>query len=155
MSTKIEFQKKQVIAGLRYHFIKQNEIKWLMIFVNVYAVVTAFLLYYKKIRPELFLLGSVLWILLMLFFWYLLPYYFYRKTKMFHEPWVLHFNQEGGEMESTIGNAAWKWNEVTHFFESPYFVHLYFGQKQFFILPKLDFDINEWNRFYGYITAAR
>lgn len=155
MSTEITFQKKQVIAGLRYHFIKQNEIKWLMIFVNLYALVTAFLLYFKKIRPELFLLGSLLWIALMLFFWYLLPFYFYKKTQMFQQTWDLDFDQNGGNMHCAIGEAAWQWKEITHFFESPFFIHLYFGKKQFFILPKLDFELNDWNRFYEYLTAAR
>lgn len=155
MSIKISFKKRQVIAGLRYHFIKQNEIKWLMIFVNIYAVITAILLYYKKIRPELFLLGSVLWVALMLFFWYLLPFYFYNKTKMFHQDWVLNFDSIRGHMDCSIGSATWQWKEVTHFFESPFFVHLYFGNKQFFILPKLDFEPEDWSRFYAFLTAAR
>ena len=74
---------------------------------------------------------------------------------MFHQSWELRFDHKGGEMDSTLGNAAWQWNEVTHFFESPFFIHLYFGPKQFFILPKLDFDPNEWSRLYNYLTSAR
>ena len=70
MSIQIQYQKSHVIQGLRYHFIKQSEIKGLMLFVNVYAIITAVLLFYKKIRPELFLVGSLLWIVLMVFFWF-------------------------------------------------------------------------------------
>jgi hypothetical protein len=69
MPVLIQYQKSQVIQGLRYHFIKQPEIKGLMLFVNVYAIITAVLLFNKKIRPELFLVGSLLWMILMVFFW--------------------------------------------------------------------------------------
>ena len=69
MSIEVSYQKAQVLEALRYHFIKQPEIKTLMIVVNVYAILTGILLFMKKIRPELFLLGSVLWIVLLLLFW--------------------------------------------------------------------------------------
>ncbi len=80
MSFLISYNRKEVLQALRYHFIKQSEIKGLMIAVNIYAIVTAVLLFQKKIRPELFLFGSVLWLILMLLFWYLLPMIFYKKN---------------------------------------------------------------------------
>ena len=51
----INYNKAQVLQALRYHFMKQSEIKTLMIVVNVYAITTGILLFIKKIRPELFL----------------------------------------------------------------------------------------------------
>jgi hypothetical protein len=33
------------------------------------------------------------------------------------------------------GEAAWNWEEVSHYFESPHFFHIYFGPKTFFIIP--------------------
>lgn len=136
MSIPIQYQKSQVIQGLRYHFIKQSEIKGLMLFVNAYAIITAVLLFYKKIRPELFLLGSMLWIVLMVFFWFLLPWLFYRRTLMFKQDWLFEFNAKGASLESANGRAEWAWQEVTRFFESPLFFHCYFAPKSFFILPK-------------------
>jgi hypothetical protein len=140
MPIQIQYQKNQVIQALRYHFIKQSEIKGLMIFVNAYAIVTAVLLFYKKIRPELFLLGSLLWIVLMVFFWYLLPWFFYRRTLMFKQDWVFTYNKDRASLESATGRAEWDWNEVTRYFESPLFFHLYFAPKSFFILPKANFS---------------
>ena len=113
MSIQIQYQKSHVIQGLRYHFIKQSEIKGLMLFVNVYAIITAGLLFYKKIRPELFLIGSLLWMVLMVFFWFLLPWLFYRKTNMFKQDWVFDFNSTGASLNSESRSASWDWSEVT------------------------------------------
>ena len=136
MSYLVQYQKAQVLQALRYHFIKQSEIKTLMIVVNVYAIATGVLLFLKKIRPELFLLGSILWIVLLLLFWYAMPAIFYRKAELFKQNWQFSFDQEQANFYSTIGSAQWTWNEMTHYFESPNFFHFYFGPKTFFLIPK-------------------
>lgn len=150
MSIPILYIKSQVIQGLRYHFIKQSEIKGLMIFVNAYAIITAVLLFYKKIRPELFLLGSLLWIVLMVFFWYLLPWLFYRRTAMFKQKWIFSFNENSASLESETGRAEWRWDEVTRFFESPLYFHIYFAPKSFFILPKEHFSYEDQHLIRGF-----
>lgn len=136
MSYFIRYQKTSVLQALRYHFIKQSEIKSLMILVNVYAIVTAVLLYLKKIRPEPFLLGSLLWIVLMIFFWYALPHLFYKKTTLFKQSWDFDFNSFQARLVGAMGEASWEWSTVTHYFESPAFFHFYFGPKSFFLIPK-------------------
>ena len=98
MSYPISFNKSAVLQALRYHFMKQSEIKVLMVVVNIYAIATAYLLYVKKIRPELFLLGSVLWMVLMLLFWYLIPFLFYRKTELFKWDWTFSFNEQKSQI---------------------------------------------------------
>lgn len=150
MSIPIQYQASQVIQGLRYHFIKQSEIKGLMVFVNVYAILTAILLFYKKIRPELFLIGSLLWLVLMVFFWFLLPWLFYRKTSMFKQNWQFDFNNTGASLRSDKGSAEWAWSDVTRFFESPLFFHVYFAPKSFFILPKTHFSYEDQQLIRGY-----
>jgi hypothetical protein len=119
--------------------------------VNVYAIVTAILLYYKKIRPELFLLGSVLWIVLMLLFWYILPWWFFKKTDLFKYQWQFSFNQQGANLVCPQGEAAWNWLEVKHYFESPAFFHFYFGPKSFFIIPKEPFSFEEQHEIRGFL----
>lgn len=136
MSYPITYQKNAVLQALRYHFIKQAEIKSLMIIVNIYAIVTAVLLFMKKIRPEPFLLGSLLWIILMVFFWYVLPNLFYKKTELLKERWEFDFNETYAILKGSLGEASWEWANVTHYFESPEFFHFYFGPKSFFLIPK-------------------
>jgi hypothetical protein len=120
-----------------------------MIIVNVYAIVTAVLLFMKKIRPEPFLLGSLLWIVLMIFFWYILPNLFYKKTTLFKEKWEFSFNQKEAKLISSLGEASWGWETVTHYFESPYFFHFYFGPKSFFIIPKSTISIEDQHQIRG------
>ena len=147
----LHFQKSTVLQALRYHFIKQSEIKTLMVIVNIYAITTAILLYYKKIRPELFLLGSVLWIVLMLLFWYILPWWFYKKTQLFRYDWQFSYDHQGASLVCDHGEAAWNWSEVQHYFESPLFFHFYFGSKSFFIIPKQPFSAENQHEIRGFL----
>jgi hypothetical protein len=143
MSHTISYKKSEVLQALRYHFIKQKEIKSLMILVNIYAIITAVLLFMKKIRPEPFLLGSILWILLMGFFWFILPNMFYKKTTLFKEDWEFDYNQQEARLLSKLGEASWSWDSVTYYFESPYFFHFYFSPKSFFLVSKLDLPMED------------
>lgn len=143
MAYSMTYNKSEVLQALRYHFIKQKEIKSLMIFINVYAIITAVLLFMKKIRPEPFLLGSILWILLMAFFWFILPNLFYRKTTLFKEKWDFSFNHQRATLLGNLGEANWDWDTVTYYFESPYFFHFYFSQKSFFLIPKANIPMEE------------
>ena len=120
-----------------------------MIIINLYAIVTAVLLFMKKIRPEPFLLGSVLWILLMLFFWYLLPNLFYKKTELLKQPWNFDFNASGAKLTGALGEASWEWNSVTHYFESPDFFHFYFSPKSFFLIPKDEISVEDQHNIRG------
>jgi hypothetical protein len=52
MAYSISYIKNEVLQALRYHFIKQSEIKSLMIIVNLYAIVTAILLFMKKTKLD-------------------------------------------------------------------------------------------------------
>lgn len=153
MSFELRFKKPHVLQALRYHFIKQTEIKALMMFVNVYAILTAFLLFYKKIRPELFLLGSILWIVLMLVFWYILPVWYYKKSELFQHDWQFKINDESAHLWNEKGELSWEWKEVVKFFESPHFFHFYFGPKSFFIIPKENIPLEEQHLIRGWLKS--
>jgi len=149
MQYSISYIKNEVLQALRYHFIKQAEIKSLMIIVNLYAIITAVLLFMKKIRPEPFLLGSLLWMVLMVFFWYVLPTLFYKKTTLFKEKWKFSFNEKEATLVSSLGEARWGWETVTHYFESSLFFHFYFGPKSFFIIPKSTISFEDQHHIRG------
>ena len=149
MSYSISFKKPAVLQALRYHFMKQSEIKTLMIVINLYAVVTAVLLFMKKIRPEPFLLGSILWIALMLYFWFILPNQFYKKTTLFKERWDFSYNNQSATLVGALGEASWGWDTVTHYFESPEFFHFYFSPKSFFLIPKEGISMEDQHEIRG------
>ncbi len=131
-----DYDKKQVIQALRYHFISRPEIKIMIILVNVFAMVSAALFYFQKVTPLAFLFGSTLWFILMITFWFILPWMVYRQSSTFKD----HFQMEFTDIEFTLGNErgsrTWSWSAVSKFVESPLFFYLYFDSRSFFLIPK-------------------
>ncbi len=136
MQFSFSYNKAKVLQGLRYHFITRQEIRVLVILVNLFAILSAVLFYTKKIRPEPFLLSTVLWLFLMVSFWYLLPYTIYRRSTTFKESFTIFFFERQIRLKNTRGFVDWNWSDFSHFFESPHFFHLYFSSRAFFLLPK-------------------
>jgi hypothetical protein len=136
MRHSFSYEKKKVIQALRYHFVQRPEIRILIILVNVFAIFSAVLFYTKKIRPEPFLLGSFIWLMLMATFWYILPNSIYKKAATFQDAFIIDFTGEGVRLENERGFVNWPWQKFSRFFESPHFFHLYFDSKSFFLVPK-------------------
>ena len=136
MQITFSYDKKKTLQALRYHFIARPEIKWMMIVVNVFAIVAAALFYFHKIRPEPFLLGTIIWLIMMLGVWYVLPYGIYNKATTFKETFTIFFSEREVKLKSNRGFVDWPWNKFVMFFESPHFFHLYFDAKSFFLVPK-------------------
>ncbi len=136
MQHAIVYEKKKVVQALRYHFIQRPEVRVLVVLVNVFAIVAAILFYTKKIRPEPFLLGSFIWVMLMASFWYFLPQNIYKKAATFKDQFTIYFNGVGVKIANNKGETQWVWKQFSTFFESPHFIHLYFDSKSFFLVPK-------------------
>ena len=136
MTIQFGYNKKEVIQALRYHFLSRPEIKVLLILVNVFAITSAILMYFKYIQPPSFFIFSVLWFVLMLIIWRLLPSSIYKKSATFKDHFIMHFNQEDVELETERGSKKWGWNNFNKFVESPYYFHLYFDARSFFLVPK-------------------
>ena len=130
------YEKGQVILALRYHFISRKEIRLMMILVNVFAMVTIILYAMKKITPMPFLVGSVLWIVLMISFWFFLPYLVYRRAVTFKHEFSMTFNEDGFTLAHERGSNTWDWKKLASYLESPHFFHLYFDSRSFLLVPK-------------------
>jgi hypothetical protein len=136
MTVHFGYEKKQVIQALRYHFLMRPEIKVLLVLINVFAITSAILFALKKIQAIPFLIFSLLWFLLMLVIWRILPGSIYRKSVTFQDHFSMHFNNESVVLETAKGSKGWEWKKFSHFVESPYFFHLYFDARSFFLVPK-------------------
>lgn len=130
------YNKPKVIQALRYHFISRKEIKVMLVLVNVFAILSAVLFYFKKISPFAFLTSSFLWFMMMLVFWFLLPLVIYRKAQTFKDRFKATLTDESFSIENERGARSWPWNEFSTWMESPHFFHLYFNSRSFFIIPK-------------------
>ena len=134
------YHKGKVIQALRYHFLSRREIKIMMVLINVYAIISAILFFFKIINPLAFLLSSVLWFILMLVFWFVLPQLVYRKVPLFRDRLRAHLNHEVLRIENSRGSREWELSEFSTWMESPHFYHLYFTSRSFFIIPKDAFE---------------
>lgn len=131
------YEKKKVLQALRYHFISRPEIRIMIILVNVFAIATFTLYFLKTIQPLAFLVGSLLWIVLMISFWYLLPAMVYRKAITFKHEFSMTFEEEGFSLGHENGSSkTWKWTSLKSYLESPHFFHLYFDIRSFLLVPK-------------------
>ncbi|HAO47352.1 MAG TPA: YcxB family protein [Ferruginibacter sp.] len=134
------YNKQKVIQALRYHFITRREIKVMMILVNVFALLSAGLFFFKKISPFAFLISSLLWFGLMITFWFLLPYMVYRKADTFKDRFQVLLSDATFRIENERGGRSWEWSAFSTWIESPHFFHLYFNARSFFIIPKEAFE---------------
>lgn len=136
MTIHFSYEKGQVMQALRYHFISRIEIRTMIILVNVFAIASLVLYAMSKITPTAFLVGSLLWIILMISFWFVLPMMVYRRAETFRHQFSMSFQNEGFTLEHERGSRNWSWNALSHFIESPHFFHLYFDSRSFFLVPK-------------------
>lgn len=134
------YEKKQVLQALRYHFISRPEIKILLIVVNVFALASALLFAFKWIQALSFLIFSFLWFMLILTIWRILPSGIYKRQLTFKDHFSMQFEEEGVELSNDNGSKAWPWTAFSTFVESPYFFHLYFDARSFFLVPKDAFE---------------
>lgn len=145
-----QYDKAKVIQALRYHFISRKEIKVMMILVNVFAVLSAILFYSKKISPLAFLVSSFLWFVLMITFWYLLPRTIYKRSATFKDRLRVGADTAGLSIENERGQQVWRWSDFSTWMETPYYFHVYFNSRSFFIFPKDAFggdresEIRQW-----------
>lgn len=131
-----DYDKRQVLQGLHYHFLSRPEIRIMIIVVNVFALLSAILFYLKAITPLAFLVGSTLWFVLMITFWFLLPGAVYRKAATFKDHFIMKFEEESFSVGNERGSRSWSWTTVSKFVETPNFFHLYFDSRSFFLVPK-------------------
>lgn len=137
------YEKKQVIQALRYHFLTRLEIRILLILINVFAIAAAILFALDKVQPIAFLAFSLLWFILMLAVWTLLPRNIYSKAYTFKDHFSMTFNETDIVLQNERGSQHWDWERFTHYMESPFFFHLYFNAQSFFLVPKDAFEEQE------------
>ena len=130
------YEKGQVLQALRYHFISKMEIRIMLIMVNVFAITSIILYALHKITPMAFLVGSCLWIVLMISFWFILPGMVYKRAVTFKHKFSMNFKEDGFTLEHEHGSKFWQWNALRNFIESPHFFHLYFDSRSFILVPK-------------------
>jgi hypothetical protein len=139
MTIHFTYEKSKVIQALRYHFITRPELRIMMIVVNVFALLTAALAYFKVVGLFAFFLGTILWLMLMISVWFFLPGIIYLRNTTFKDHFDMSFEETGFSLGNERGSRQWPWQKLSTFLESPHFFHLYFDSRTFFLVPKSGF----------------
>jgi hypothetical protein len=139
MTIHFTYEKSKVIQALRYHFISRPELRIMIIVVNVFALLTAALAYFKVVGIFSFFLGTILWLMLMISVWFFLPGIIYRRNTTFKDHFDMSFEETGFSLGNERGSRNWSWQKLSTFLESPHFFHLYFDSRTFFLVPKSGF----------------
>jgi hypothetical protein len=108
----------------------------MIILVNVFALASVALFYFRKILPLAFVVGSLLWFILMISFWFILPGMVYSRAATFKDHFNMNFDENSFSVGNERGSRSWQWNELGYFVETPHFFHLYFDNRSFFLVPK-------------------
>ena len=136
MTIYFDYNKSMVLQALRYHFISRREIRFMIILVNVFAILSFVLYMLKYISPFAFFVGALLWIILMISFWFLMPSVIYKRTATFKDKFSMQFEENQFTLSHERGSRSWPWNSLSSYMESPNFFHLYFDTRSFFLVPK-------------------
>ncbi len=140
MQVHFSYKKPQVIQALRYHFISRKEIRILIIFINVFTILSAVLYFMKKIQPLPFMLGTTIWLAVLITFWYILPRSIYRKNFTFQDSFTCELTDNHFSIQNSKGGRSWAWRQFSSWMETPNFFHLYFDSRSFFLVPKDAFE---------------
>lgn len=149
-SSSFSYNKPKVLKALRFHFFNRNEIKIMIVVVNVFAIFAAVLYYTGRVSPLAFLFSSTLWFTLMIAFWWVLPGIIYRQAATFKDHFTVSFEDQHFFLENERGSRSWPWKDFSSFLESVNFYHLYFNSRSFFLIPKSAFkkeDLKEITKF--------
>jgi hypothetical protein len=138
MTIHFGYDKRKVIQALRYHFISRPEILTMVILVNVFAIVSLVLYFFNKITPLACFVGSFLWVVLMISFWFILPGIVYRRAVTFKHEFSMNFTESDFTLSHENGSKSWPWTALKTYLESPHFFHLYFDSRSFLLVPKGD-----------------
>jgi len=106
----------------------------------VFTIISAVLVYAHKIQPVSFLIFSVLWFVLIVVVWRILPASIYKKSETFQDNFSMRIDEKEVVLGTSRGVQAWHWEDFSTFIESPYFFHLYFNSRSFFLVPKDAFE---------------
>jgi len=136
MTIHFDYNKQQVIQALRYHFISRKEIRLMIILVNVFAIASFVFYVMKYISPFAFMVGALLWLVLMVSFWFIMPMMVYKRAATFKDRFSMSFDDAGFTLAHEKGSKSWPWTALGSYLESPNFFHLYFDSRSFFLVPK-------------------
>ncbi|MFB6455618.1 YcxB family protein [Chitinophaga sp. Hz27] len=145
MHLEFNYDRNEVLSALRYHFMHRGEIKVFRNTIIIFLLAT-FAGYIFNLVTINALTGITIMILVLVWiFWYLLPVSIYNKAATFKDDIRLKFNEEGLMISTgaTYHERVIGWNKFSKVVETKKFIYLYRDQKTFFLIPVSAFKTTE------------
>lgn len=136
MPLRFHYDKTEVINALRFHFMSRGEIKVFQVALMI-LIVSAFIGYWMDlINLQVVVWLFLLFIVLILIFWFILPHSVYKKARTFREPEIhLDCDEQSLSIGTQSGNHSIPWNRFERIVETKDFFYLYQNNKTFFLVP--------------------
>lgn len=136
MQLDFQYNRPDVIEALRFHFMNRPEMKLFRTVLMVLVLLSFVGYWMKMINLQVVIWLFLLFIVLVLVFWYILPYSVYKKAKTFHEPVIhLRWNDRGLSIGTHQGESSMLWSRFDRIVETREFFFLYRDNKSFFLIP--------------------
>lgn len=140
MELHFQYEERNVINALRFHFMNRPEIK-LFKTILIVTIVFVFVGYFTNfITLKTLVWIFLLLIVLILFFWYILPFSVYKRAKTFKEPEItLRCTEDTLTIVTKQGESRIPWSRFSSVVETQACFYLYRTNKSFFLIPAYTF----------------
>lgn len=156
MHLEFNYDKREVLHALRYHFMRRGEIKVFRNTLIILLLATLTGYFFRVVTPSA-LTGIVLMILILGWvFWYLLPVSIYNKAATFKDRIQLNYSDEGLLISTRASEhqRAISWSNFSQVVETRKFFFLYRDKKTFFLIPISAFPTEEaYQHFIGMLKG--
>src|SRR5690242_9180394 len=135
MQVSFQYSKPEVIDALRFHFLNRGEIRLFRGVLFVLLAFAAFSYWGGFVSFPVVVAIVLMLMLLVLAFWYILPFSIYKKAATFKEFIKLQYDEEGVVIGTHIGERRLSWGSFNNIVETRSFFYLYRDKKSFFLIP--------------------
>lgn len=136
MTLHFQYNRQEVINALRLHFMNRPEMKFFKIILICLLIFSFFGYFADFLTLQMLIWIFLFFVVMVLFFWYILPYSVYKKSKTFQETDIrLHWNADYLIIGTARGESALPWKRLSNITETRQFFYLYNSTKSFFLIP--------------------
>ncbi|MHB1921163.1 MAG: YcxB family protein [Chitinophagaceae bacterium] len=139
LTLQFNYDKKEVIGALRYHFLNRGEIGVLRWTLLIFFLLTLIGNFFHLVQLPVVIAVLLMVCLLFLIFWYLLPFSIFNKSATFQESIHLSAKEDYLSIGTRFSERRVAWTSFIRVVQTRDFLFLYRDKKTFFLIP-----VNGW-----------
>ncbi len=144
------YDKADVIQALRHHFRSKPEIRVFGIILFILLIFACGGAISGLVSAPALAGVAIMLAILVLAFWWLLPYSIYNRAATFRDSIHLRFNEDGLFIGTSSGERLVLWKQFHRYARTDQFIFLYRNNQSFFLIPVKAFqslgDLEDFTR---------